>query len=249
MKPMRFGVLAVLCLFVFACAAGQGLYFETTKSSGGTEKSWYMPGKFKSVDPEGRTTIILIDKETVYDINPESKSYTETTFSDLKKMFEAGHAQLSEAMQKRLESLTPEQRKMVEERMAGMTQGSHAETKYDVTSTGESKTISGYPCSEYIVKRNGEDFETIWATKALGDLPTVHQDMEKLSQKLAAAMNSKSEPLSWFKEIQGFPIQTDQQHSSHTVTLVEKRSVSDSEFEVPSGYTKEEMKMPGKSED
>jgi len=243
MKPARHAFLAVACLFLGSQALSQGLYFETTKSPGGTEKSWYTPGKFKSVDSDGKGVVVLIDKETIIQLDPENRSYTEMTFADLKKMSDAGHSMLSSMMQKRMGSLTPDQRKMVEERMAKYNQGSQTETKYEVTNTNESKTISGYPCTRYVVKRNGEDFETIWATKALGNVDAVHKDMANFSSKMASALNMKHEPLSWFKEIPGFPIETDQQSNSHTVTHVEKRAISDAEFQVPAGYTREEPEM------
>jgi hypothetical protein len=243
MKPTRLAVLAVICLLLGARASSQGLYFETTKSSGNTEKAWYSPGKFKSVDSDGKGVIVLIDKETIIQLDPENKSYTEMTFADIKKMSDAGKGMLDAMMKKRLESLSPEKRKMMEERMATMNQGSHSETKYDVTNTGESKTISGFPCTKYIVKRNGEDFETIWATKALGNVDAVHKDMEAFSSKMASALNMKNAPLSWFKEIPGFPIETEREHGdASTVSHVEKRSVSNAEFEVPAGYTKEQPK-------
>jgi len=243
MKPTRLATVAVAFLLLGAQALSQGLYFESQKSSGGTEKAWYTPGKFKSVDSDGKGVIVLIDKETFIQLDPGKKSYTEMTFADMKKMTDAGQSMLSSMMKKRMESLSPEQRKMVEERMAKYNQGSSSETKYEVTNTGETKTISGYPCTKYIVKRNGEDFETIWATKALGNVDAVHKDMEKFSTKVASTFNLKNAPLSWFKDIPGFPIETDQHTSTSTVSRIEKRAVSDAEFEVPAGYTKEQPEM------
>ena len=243
MKPTHLAGLAVVCLLLGARASGQGIYFETTKSNGETEKSYYTPGKFKSIDSDGSGVIVLIDKETFIHLDPENKTYTEMTFADLKKMSDASHNMLNSMMQKRMESMTPEQRKMVEERMSKYNQGSQTDVKYEVTNTGESRTISGYPCTKYVVKRNGENFETIWATTALGNVEAVHKDMANLSSKLASAFSMKHEPLSWFKDIPGFPIETDQESDSHTVTHVEKRAIGDAEFQVPAGYTREESKM------
>lgn len=243
MKLTRLAIFAAVCLLLGGQALSQGLYFESKESSGGMEKAWYTPGKFKSVDSDGKGAIVLIDKETIIQLNPEKKSYTEMTFADLKRMSDASHSMLSSMMQKRLESLSPEQRKKVEENMASLNQGSRNEAKYEVTNTGESKTISGYPCTKYVVKRNGEDFETIWATKALKNVDAVHKDMEGFSQKMASALSLKHAPLSWFKEIPGFPIETDHGTSTSTVTRIEQRAVSDAEFQVPAGYTKEQPEM------
>lgn len=47
-----------------------------------------------------------------------------------------------------------------------------------------------------------------------------------------------------FKKIDGFPIQTEMsQGITNTVTKVEKRAASASEFEVPAGYKKVKSKM------
>jgi hypothetical protein len=245
MKALHLTLFAAACTFLGAHALGQGLYFEITTSSGGTEKSWYMPGKFKSIDSDGKGVIVLIDKDTFIHLDPDNKSYTEMTFADMKKMSEASKGMLGAMMKKRLESMTPEQRKMAEEKMASLNQGSRNDVKYEVSNSKETKTINGYSSTKYVVKRNGEEYETIWATNALGSLDAVHKDMEKLSEKMASAFNMKSAPLSWFKEIPGFPVETDHKGDVSTISHVEKRSVSDSEFEVPEGYSKQEQKMPG----
>ncbi len=232
---------AAALLLVGVPAGAQGLNFESQNSSGGKDTFWYMPGKFKSVDADGKATIVLLGKETVYRVNPSNHTYTRVTFAELKQMTDAGLSAADEMMKKRLESLPPEKRKELEARMSTFKQSMHAEVKYDVENTGESKTISGYSCTKYIVKRNGKEFQTIWATKALGDLPTVHKDMEELSTKLASVFNSRNAPLGWFKDIPGFPVETDQFGTTHTVTRVTKQSVPDAEFEVPAGYTMKSM--------
>jgi len=145
-------------------------------------------------------------------------------------------------MKKKIESLPPEKRKEYEDRMAAYQKGTSAETKYDVTKAGESKTISGYPCTKYIVKRNGKDYETIWATGAIGDVEVARKDMEQLMEKMSSAMKTRSTPLVWFKQIPGFPVKTERSGNTSTVSHVEKRTVSDSEFEVPAGYAREQHK-------
>jgi len=243
MKPTRLGVIAVVCMLMGGYAASQGLYIEVEKSSGGTEKLWFMPGKFKNVESDGKITIARLDEETLYQIDPENRSYTAMTFADMRKMSDAGRSMMEAMMKKKIESLPPEKRKEYEDRMAAYQKGTSAETKYDVTKAGESKTISGYPCTKYIVKRNGKDYETIWATGAIGDVEVARKDLEQLTEKMASAMKARSTPLAWFKQIPGFPVKTEEAGNTTTVTHVEKRAVSDAEFQVPSGYTREEPEM------
>ncbi len=247
MKATRICLSAVTVLLLAAHAGAQGLYFESESSAGGKDMYWYMPGKFKTASKDGKTMIVRLDKETIYQINPSTKTYTQATFAELKQMADAGFSMMDEMMKKRMESLPPEKRKEYEDQMAAAKQSLQGEVKYEVKSSGESKTISGYSCSKYVVNRNGKEFETIWATKDLGNMESVHKDMEQLSQKMASLVKARSTPLSWFKEIPGFPIENDQHGMVHTVTHVEKQSVKDSEFEVPSGYTKKDMNMMGGS--
>jgi hypothetical protein len=247
MKPARVCMIAAACMLLGGHAAGQGFYFESVGSTGGVQKSWYMPGKFKTVGSDEKTTIVRLDKETIYDVNPKQRTYTEATFAELKNMLDAGRSKMDVMMKNRLEGLPPERRKEIEEKMAALRDGQTPDVKYEVVSTSESKDISGYPCSEYIVKRNGKEVETIWATKALGDIDAIHKDMDKLSEKMASAMNSRTGPMAWFKDIPGFPIQNEQHGFTRTVSHVEKRAVSESEFEVPAGYTREEFKGFGET--
>ncbi len=248
MKPTRFGMIAIVCVLCGAYAASQGLYVETEKSSGRTEKLWFMPAKFKSVDSDGKMTIVRLDKETIYQIDPENHSYTAMTFTEMRQMANASRSMMDAMMKKRLEALPPEKRKELEEKMEAYQKGSSGDVKYDVVNTGESKTISGYPCSKYIVKRNEKEFQTIWATGALGDVEVARKDLEQLTEKMASLMNSRSAPLSWFKQIPGFPVQTEETGTTTTVSHVERRAVSNSEFEVPTGYTLEQPKGLGQLE-
>jgi hypothetical protein len=241
-KPTRLGLFAFFFVLLGSYAASQGLIVEVEKSSGGTEKLCFMPGKFKNVDSEGKITIVRLDQETLYQIDPENRSYTAMTFADMKKMSDAGKSVMDAMMKKKMESLPPEKRKAYEDRMAAYQKGTSAETKYDVTNTGESKIISGYACTKYLVKRNGENYETIWATGAIGDVEVARKDMEQLMEKMSSAMKTRSTPLVWFKQIPGFPVKTERSGNTSTVSHVEKRTVSDSEFEVPAGYAREQHK-------
>jgi hypothetical protein len=42
----------------------------------------------------------------------------------------------------------------------------------------------------------------------------------------------------------GFPVQTESDGSVHTVTRIEQKTISASQFEVPAGYTKETVNLP-----
>lgn len=80
-------VLFTLLFASLGCA--QGLYIESTRSGSSDveEKMYYMPKMFKSVSSDrAEISILRFDRETIYDINPEKKTYTAMTFAEMKAM-------------------------------------------------------------------------------------------------------------------------------------------------------------------
>ncbi len=224
----------------------QGFYVESIRP--GHEKEvtrlYFMPKMLKTIDPDGRTSIYRIDKETVYTINPAKKSYTSMTFEEMKTLFGKARSSVSEALAKRLATLPPDQRKKLEEKMGAMnTEMNSPHAAYKVESTGESKSISGYNCTKYIVKRNGKEFQTVWATKQIGGFDAFKRDMDDVAERLSSVIGTKASLNLWYRELDGFPVQTESSGSVNVATKIERKSFPLSEFEVPSGYAKEKNSM------
>lgn len=234
---------AVLPLLLGASTLrAQGFYVESSNSNDqkGVDKTYYMPKMAKMVDADGsRITILRLDKETMYELNPQEKTYTEMTFAEMKAFMGNARASIAEMMKKRMESLPPEQRKKMEEAMASMQgKGSPSASTYEASPTGEHKSISGYDCEKYIVKRNGKQIESVWATKQVGGFESVKRDLQEWSEKAASALGTQGTALQWYNGIDGFPIQSESSGHTSTVTKVERKSIPSSEFEVPAGYKK-----------
>jgi hypothetical protein len=225
-------VIAALCVFQ---APGQGLYVESKGSSGGEiERFWYMPHMFRSMDGNGNVTVIRLDREVIYSFDPAKRTYTEMHFSDMKAMRE----KVAAMTRKRMESMPPEQRKAFEERMSGAAGGSE-KNSHEVVSTGDTRSISGFTCSKYIVKRNGKQVETVWASNDILGAESMRKDMEKFMETVSTNLgNGRRLGTAWYKEVRGLPIQTESDGSTRTITKVEQRPVPPSEFEIPAGYTK-----------
>jgi hypothetical protein len=149
--------------------------------------------------------------------------------------------QKMEEMKKRQESMTPEQKKALEGKMGGKMEASGDNT-YEVVSTGETKSISGFTCTKYIVKRHGNVTETVWATNEIRGAESLRKDMELFMEKVSTNLGASNLSSQWYKEIHGFPVQTEGHGSTNTVTKIEQRSINSSEFAVPAGYTKTKMK-------
>ncbi len=246
MKGRVVSVLVPMVLIVVGVARTQGFYVETIHPGKDKEvtRIFYMPKMLKSVDPDGRTSIFRLDKEVVYTVNPEKKTYTSMTFEELKSMMKNARAGMNEMMEKRMANLSPEQRKKMEERM-GMLKDQSGSTPvtYQVVAAGEHKSISGFACDKYIVKRDGKDFETVWATKQVGGIESLKKDMEEVSQRLSSMVGMRRGLTMWFKDLEGFPVETDSHGTVSVATKIERKAIPTSEFEVPAGYTLEKNSM------
>ena len=256
MKPKHALLIAIVVALSAFTATGQGLYVESRNTSGDEiEKFWYMPHMFRTTDDNGKITVIRLDKELIYNIDPEKRTYTEFLFSEMKGMKDKAAAMLKkrmenmspeqkkqmEEMMKHVEGMSPEQKKALEGQMGGKKEPSDG-NKYEVVNTGETKSISGFTCTKYTVKRHGDDTETVWATNDVRGTETLRKDMEQFMEKISTELGSGKLGNEWYKEIRGFPIRTESDGSTRTVTKIEQRSISASEFAVPAGYTKEKMK-------
>lgn len=128
--------------------------FETTEKlmiSGDkecTKGTTKYSGKFSSLLPKPKeaTSITRLDKELIWTVDHDKKTYTELTFEQMRKMMESmsGLLQLNPAK-------TDSLRKAMEK--LGST--------VDVNKTGEKKNISGLECERVIVTLVGEIKDTI----------------------------------------------------------------------------------------
>lgn len=241
MMKTRNLLVALALLLSGANAPGQGLYIESKGSnSDAIGRFWHVPHMFRALQENGKISIVRIDKELMYQVDPEKKTYTEIPFAELKTM----KGKASAMLKKRMESMTPEQKKMFEgmkmqlESQAGRSD----ETKYEIQKTNETKSISGYTCTKYLVRRNGKESETIWATNEVGGFEPVRKDMELLMSKISTNLGTGSVGSEWYKEIPGVPIQMESHGNIHTVTKIVQQSINPAEFEVPAGYTKTKLK-------
>lgn len=249
-RQIVLGCSPVLLSLLFASlVSAQGFYIESTRSggSGVEDKMYYMPKMFKSVSGDrSEISILRFDRETIYHLNPEKKTYTAMTFAEMKAMVDNARSRTDDMMAKRLASLPPDQREQMKEKMAAMkNRPSSSDAAREVLSTGEHKTINGYACERYIVKINGKESETIWASKQVPGYETMKRDMEGFLDRMSGIAGRKGDLGEWFKQIDGFPIETDSHGNVNTVAKIDRRAIPASEFEVPAGYTREKNRMPG----
>jgi hypothetical protein len=253
--PMNKHLLRGILVCTLATASGvftfaQGMFWESTQTfpkMGGTTdtaKYYYMPKKFKIVmGGEGNATILRYDKETMIMLNPGEKTYSEVSFADLEKMTKKAGAKTDQKMaelQEKLKDMPEDQRKMVEQMMGNKIPGVKNEPKLEVVKSGDTKKISGYSCSRYIVNRDGKEILSVWVTKDVKGFETIRKDLDELQQRMAAMnpMIAKG-TMEGLKQIDGFPIETDFGDTMKEVVFkVESRSIPAKEFEIPEGFKK-----------
>jgi Domain of unknown function (DUF4412) len=251
MKPF---IVTVMIFCGIYSASAQGMYWQsTTDGMGGkhTEECYAMPNMFKMVrsgetGKKGSVIIFRTDKQLMWMINPDEKTYSEMTFDDMQKMMEKNAEQM-EAMKERMKNMPEEQRKMMEKMMGSSDQ------PLEVKKTEETKTVTGHTCTKVLVLRGDEEFMTLWVADDLKEFRPLMADWksfsEHMSQMTARFGNGM---LDVYKKIDGFPMETEVsimgQTMTTTVTKVEEHSTPKSAFEVPEGFTKVKSPLEEASE-
>jgi GLPGLI family protein len=250
---MRFAMVFLVFLFT-ASSFSQGLYWESTTTGlpagmkDRQSKFYYMPKMIKETSTgTDDATVFRLDKQMIYLVNDKEKTYSTTTFDQLETSMKGVSSQMDKHMaeiQKKMESLPPEQRKMMEQMMGNKMPGKTSTAKVDVKDTGEKKTIGGYACTKYEISQDGKRLFTIWTTKEMKGFDSMKKDMEEFGQSMAAMMPMNGKAYAeGMKTVEGFPIQTELGTMTMTVTKTEKRLTPSSEFEIPDGYKEVKSKF------
>jgi hypothetical protein len=165
--------------------------FETTEklmisgdkeSTTGTTK---YSGRFSSLMNKGAkeaTSITRLDKELIWNIHHDKKTYTELTFEQMKKMMES---------MSKLLTMDPMKTDSLRKAMAKLS------SQVDVNKTGEKKTIAGLECERVILTIRGETKDTIrnvtdttWVKNDIWMVPTdkVPSELRDFDLKMAEKM-------------------------------------------------------------
>lgn len=250
MKVKQLLVLTWMGCLLPALMFSQGLYWEQTVSVQAMgqrkeihSKGYVMPMKLKSIsDDDGNGVIIRADKEMMYVVNEKKKTYSEMTF----KEFEAQMSQANEKMkelQAQMKDMPAEQRKMLE----GMLGGMSGEKEYGIKKTGEKKKIAGYTCEKVVMYDGEKEMGEFWITRDIGSMKDYAKDWVNLMDKMVQGPMAKA--YRKIAELDGFAMESKFGGMRSTTTKLEKRNISDTEFEVPAGYKKEEMEKMNMGEE
>jgi len=253
----RSAAISLLTFSALLCAYSQGLYWESKTSGmpGGmkerTDRFYFMPKMFKVIADGGKgATICRLDKQLIITVDDEERTYSEITFEELEGVMKKAASMIDDPkmaeMKKGLENLPPEQRKMMEQMLGDKLGAKKKDSKIEVNKTGSKKTISGYACTQYIIKQDGKELVKLWVTKDIKGFEQMAKDFEEFGRRMAALNPMGAKELAEnMKKIEGFPVQTIMGDITTTVTKVEKQSTPAAEFEPPAGCTKVKSKMLG----
>jgi hypothetical protein len=110
--------------------------------------------------------------------------------------------------------------------------------KPTIKKTGKKQKILGYTCEEILVTTS-EMTATLWGTT----------ELSALAESMKWFNSSSNAQPRWMQEVEKMKLLSLKMHSESTtgevtdleITGIEKKSVDDSQFQVPAGYTKQEM--------
>jgi hypothetical protein len=240
-------VLAIAVLLAGGMARAQGIYWESTttiKVGGETtmnSQTYAMPKMLKHVSEKGEEMIIRLDQQAMYALQPSEKTYWKMTFAEMEAMMKKAGAKMDDAMKEMeaaMKEMSPEQRKMMESMMGDKLKGVMGGGPVDVSETGESKQIAGYPTTQYVATRDGEQIMAVWTTQDVREFAAMRKDWQEFNRRLLSMNPSVGKGLmEAFQKIDGFPMETDIMGSHTVVTKVEHRAIPESTFEIPAGYT------------
>ena len=226
----------LLLIIIAAVVAAQGAlgdvkvvnHTETTmngeEQSSGDMTAYYSEEMLRMEDPQGRITIVRLDKGLMWSIDPETKTYTEQAMEEMAKQLEGLPAEMMEV---ELEvDKTGEKKKI----------GDYNCTKFIIT-----------------IKMMGTPVTTeVWATTDIEIDPVVLKFAEN-ANKAFEKVPMLQRTFGMFKDVfnaDSFPVQTvteTDMFGMKTKNLLTLKSVSsekhdDSLFEIPEGYKKQTMR-------
>ncbi|GAC1462497.1 MAG: hypothetical protein PVSMB1_13130 [Gemmatimonadaceae bacterium] len=247
---MRFATLTLSALLVAAgtAAASDDLTIVSKRTlngkPGGTSTS-YLASDHVRMAEDAVDLIIDLRTGVMTTLDDAEKTYYTTTKQDME--------QFAAKMQEKMND--PEMKKGME-MMGKMSQGMAA--SIDVKKTGETRTVAGFRCDEWVITMN--TFTTMkecvtselqYPASAFEAYKDYSERMKKMMSGFGAMAKSGAELAEKMKAMKGYPVATSmkmdvmgQKTTSETEVIeVRKGSIPASAWEIPAGYTKIENPM------
>lgn len=226
-KRVWVGGMVIALVFCLSGSVHAGFYFESEQVTVGIQGQppgkqlikTYLTDNFSRNNRGDRITITDYKTMTVYELNPEARTYTRHDIENLQGMGE-------------MKGASKEQMQRIAKQMADSIQ---------IIPTDETMTVAGYDCRKYEVQfmmATG----VYWVTKDIRG----YKELSRLTMNIAKAfeqnpMMKQMNVMGMMDQMDGFPIKTIMNVMGGTITTtlksIEERSIDPSMFEVPKGYT------------
>ena len=241
--------LTLLAVATTAAAASDDLTIVSSHTDNGkpgpTTTSYMASDHVRMASGDGQESLVDLKTGVMTMLDGKKKTYYTITKQDLE--------QLKVKMQERMND--PEMKKGME-MMGKMSEGMAG--SIDVKKTGETRTVAGFRCDEWVITMN--TFTTMkecvtselqYPAHAFEAYKDYSESMAKMMSGFAPMAKSGAELAEKMKAMKGYPVATSmkmdvmgQKTTSETeVTEVRKGSIPASAWEIPAGYTKIENPM------
>jgi len=243
-------LLVMLVMFTLAATVSADTYIrqathqdgfqmqgQTMEPSDDTTITWLVKDMARSDSKEG-TIIWRTDKDMVYMLDNEKKTYSEMPLSKLGDM---------KAMMG-LEDMSEEEAKMMEQQMAPMM--AMMQVSVTVTPTEETKKVGDYNCKKYVVDMKvgmmnmKSDF---WVSK---DFEMDYEAFKNLNLSQMLFMPGADKVIEEFEKMDGFIVMSEGVvnntiKNSTKVLEVTEKDAPEGNYEIPEGYKKEKFSPMG----
>ncbi len=222
-------------------------------------------------DPGGRAHVMIMDADgkRMVTLDESTKTYTELTEEDMKRV--RGRMDgMREQMEERMKSMPPEQRKKMEEMMAGRggmgvmggpgamgRVGAAAKPReWTFEPLGQKKSVNGFSCEMYRVNVDGkpreEDCISPWSAGLVKreDFAGLQKFGEEMSREFGGGEGEKSRgPFMRFDKAPGIPISRvplepdGKRGEEEQIKSIKRGAIPSSLFAIPAGFTKKDLPM------
>ncbi len=226
-------ILAVAVALPSWALAGDLILRQRTTLTGGPrpapprEQTQYFSGRTMVIDDDDARSIVDLSAKTLTVVDKRQRTYTVTSFDDLRAR--------AEAMRRRLRTMPPEARQML-----GM------DARVSVEATGKREEIAGHGAREHRVSA-GPATGSVWVTDEVA-MPAGTQEWEQLSATLGGRDAPGAKLAEALAELKGIPLRsimtvaTGQSRMTSTTEVVEVREAPapPDVLRVPDGFRKTE---------
>ncbi|MEK6531931.1 MAG: DUF4412 domain-containing protein [Deltaproteobacteria bacterium] len=238
MKVIKMAVFALFAVFLLQGLSHAGMVFKeisylerSGKTSGRVSTNYISNNRMKVVSQDGPYIIMDFNNGTMFMVNAGDKTYWGGDFNAMLKQTKDAFKQMMSALN-----------------MAGQAgQVNQAKkTRLAVKKTGQTTTIAGYVATRYEIYADKDLFEEIWAGRDLAGEIGKEFDFKKAEiygrqLQEAFAFGPVEFDYADLSRVDGYVLRRKTAGGAVIETIsVEKKAVTENEFQVPAGYKKAE---------